>query len=499
MRKCFEPQLILGCTPIEEVKVPVKTKNHLAALIAALQYIYVNPEWNAKIFQLLSGKLVKGSNKMGRSGMSLWEVFVLAQVRLCMNISYDELHHISNYDTLVRGVMGVLPTDYSLGMQYQYQNIYDNVTLLDDELLTQINEVIVEVGHEVFKKKGKTNVGAVASACKTLRCKTDSFVVESDTHFPTDYNLLWDSARKCIDIAQWLTNKACITGWRKSKDWRKSLKGLSRSVGRVTSGGGKNKEERVIQVVTDYLTKARALANKTKDIINTNSASTTIQMAKIVELTYYLEMLEKHIDLVGRRLLQGQLIPHEEKVFSIFQPYAEFIKKGKLHPNVEIGKKLVITTDECHLIVDYQIAENQADSELILPIVERLHQKGYSIQSLSTDKGFSSKQIKEKLESLIPKVIMEKKGKRNQKEKAHESAPGFKRLKNKHSAIESNINELEHRGLNRVPNRTKRTFTSYIALAITAYNLHKIGRKLQHDRLQEEKKVAAKQKLAKAA
>ena len=272
MRKWFEPQLILGCTPIEEVKVPVKTKSHLAALIAALQYIYVNPEWNAKIFQLLSSKLVKGNNKMGRSGMSLWEVFVLGQVRLCMNISYDELHHISNYDTLVRGVMGVLPTDFSLGMQYQYQNIYDNVTLLDDELLMQINEVIVEVGHEVFKKKGKTTVGAVASPCEPLRCKTDSFVVESDTHFPTDYNLLWDSARKCIDVAEWLTNKGCISGWRKSRDWRKSLKGLARSVGRVTSGGGKNKEERVLQVVTDYLTKARALADKTKDIIKTNSA-----------------------------------------------------------------------------------------------------------------------------------------------------------------------------------------------------------------------------------
>ena len=52
--------------------------------------------------------------------MSLWEVFVLAQVRLCMNISYDELHHISNYDTLVRGIMGVLPTDYSVGKQYKY-------------------------------------------------------------------------------------------------------------------------------------------------------------------------------------------------------------------------------------------------------------------------------------------------------------------------------------------------------------------------------------------
>ncbi|MCZ6899316.1 MAG: ISNCY family transposase, partial [Bacteroidetes bacterium] len=80
-------------------------------------------------------------------------------------------------------------TDYSLGKQYQYQNIYDNVTLLDDELLKAINDIIVEVGHEVFKKKGKTGEGELA-----LRLKTDSFVVETDTHFPTDYNLLWDSA-----------------------------------------------------------------------------------------------------------------------------------------------------------------------------------------------------------------------------------------------------------------------------------------------------------------
>jgi len=493
MRKSFEPQLTLGCTPIEEVEIPAKTKSHLAALAAALKYIYVHPEWNEKIFALLSSKLVRGTNKMGRTGMSLWEIFVLAQVRLCMNISYDELHHIANYDTMVRGIMGVLPTDYTLGVQYQYQNIYDNVTLLDDELLKQINDVIVAVGHEVFKKKGKPAEGVSASPCATMRCKVDSFVVESDTHFPTDYNLLWDSARKCIDTAEWLVREGCITGWRKSRHWHKSLKGLMRGVGRVTSGGGANKEERVEQAVNAYLTKARALSSKIHAILMTNPGSTPAQMVKVVELTYYLKMLDKHIDLLDRRLLQGEVIPHEEKIFSIFQPYVEFIKKGKLHPNVEIGKKLAITTDEFNLIIDYQIAQNQADSELIIPIAQRLHQKGYRMQSLSTDKGFASKEAKEKLESFIQQVIMPKKGKRNQKEKELESSKPFKRLKNKHSAIESNINELEHRGLDRVPNRTERTFNHYIALAITAYNLHKIGRKLQADQMAEEQ---ARQKQA---
>ena len=51
-------------------------------------------------------------------------------------------------------MLGVLPTDYSLGKQYGYQNIYDNVSLIDDELLVKINGLIIEVGHEVFKKKG---------------------------------------------------------------------------------------------------------------------------------------------------------------------------------------------------------------------------------------------------------------------------------------------------------------------------------------------------------
>lgn len=211
MRKTFEPQLILGCTPIEEVKVPVKTKNHMAALVAALQHIYVSPQWNKKIFELLSSKVLKGNNKIGRPGMSLWEIFVLAQVRLCMNISYDDLHHSANYDTLVRGVMGVLPTDFSQGKEYEYQNIYDNVSLLDDELLTEINQVIISMGHQVFKKKGKAETQDIV-----LHCKTDSFVVETDTHFPTDYNLLWDSARKCLDIARWLEKNDCITGWRKA-------------------------------------------------------------------------------------------------------------------------------------------------------------------------------------------------------------------------------------------------------------------------------------------
>jgi transposase, IS5 family len=420
---------------------------------------------------LLGKKISKGKKRTGRLGMSLWELFVLGQVRLCMNISYDELHHMANYDTMLRGVLGVLPTDYSCGKQYEYQNIYDNIRLLDEVVLREINEVIVEVGHNVFKKKESA----------ALRLKTDSFVVETDTHFPTDYNLLWDSARKCLDTVKHLP----VEGWRKGKSWHRELKSLMRAVGKSSSGGGANKGERVEQAASAYLKKARALENKVAEALVNHQPADVFESLRMDELFYYHEMLSKHIELLERRLIKGESIPHAEKVFSIFQPYVEMIKKGKLHPNVEIGKKVAVTTDQYHLIVDWQTAENQADNQLTVPVADRLLSK-YLVESMSFDRGFSDREDKALLELFVPKVVMPKKGKRSQNDKAEESAPEFRRLKNRHSAVESNINELEHRGLDRCPDRTRRSFDRYIGLAVTAYNLHKIGRELLAQRRAEE-------------
>jgi len=467
MRKRFEAQMTLGCTPIDQVEIPTKTRASMAALMQALQYIYTNAEWNRRIFELLSEKVSAGKKQTGRRGMSLWEIFVLGQVRLCLDLSYDELHFMSNDSSLLRGILGVLPTDFSTGKQYEYQNIYDNVTLLDEPLLKQINDVIVEAGHQVFKKK----------EADALRLKTDSFVVETDVHFPTDYNLLWDSARKCIDIA----GKLPVPGWRKGKSWKRSLKGLMRAVGKTSVGGGPNKKQRVKTVVGAYLSKARTLEKKVSHARQTCNPANLMDLARLVQLEGYHQMLSKHIDLVERRLIKGEKIPHSEKVFSIFLPWTELIKKGKRNPSVEFGKSLAVTSDQYHLMVDWQIAERQADSELTLSIAGRLKEK-YTTQSLSVDKGFSNMADKAELETWIPQVIMPKKGKRSQAEKALESDPDFKRLKNKHSAVESNINELEHRGLDRCPDRTRENFTRYVGLAITAYNLHKIGRELLRQR-----------------
>ena len=158
-------------------------------------------------------------------------------------------------------------------------------------------------------------------------------------------------------------------------------------------------------------------------------------------------------------------------------------------PAVEIGKKLLVTTDHYDLMVDYQQGEKLCDSDAILGIIDRIYQKYHNIASWSTDKGFSTLENKALIGVVYPEITlaMSKKGKRNKKEEAEEKSKSFRRLTNAHHAIESNINELEHRGLDRCPNSSARQFSRYIGLAITAYNLHKIGRELNSIAIEESK------------
>lgn len=321
-----------------------------------------------------------------------------------------------------------------------------------------------------------------------MRLKTDSFVVESNVHFPTDYNLLWDCARKCIDtVEKFLKRHENLQGWRKIKNWRSDLKGLMRELGKASSSGGKDKDKRVKEAAKKYLSKASLLLKKLEIESVLFPHEEMDDLALKIVLEHFMDLMGKHIDLVYRRIIKEEVIPHEEKLFSIFETYTEWIKKGKSRPNVELGKKLAITTDQFNLIVDYQVMTNQQDRDITLEVADRVLNKYKNIQSMSFDKGYWEKVDKEILRLEIPQIIMPKLGKRNKQEEEEEKSHTFRRLKNKHSAIESNINELENRGLDRCPDRGFHHYKRYVSLGICAYNLKKIGREiLKQERMELE-------------
>ena len=119
----------------------------------------------------------------------------------------------------------------------------------------------------------------------------------------------------------------------------------------------------------------------------------------------------------------------------------------------------------------------QQDRDIVIELADRFLSK-YKIASWSFDKSCRRKENKEILQLEVPGVVIPKLGKRNKREEEEEHSPSFKKLKNKHSAVESNINELEHRGLDRCPDRGFHHFKRYTGSGVCAYNLKKIGRQI---------------------
>ena len=164
---------------------------------------------------------------------------------------------------------------------------------------------------------------------------------------------------------------------------------------------------------------------------------------------------------------------------------AELVKKGKLFPPVELGHRLLLATDQHELILDYRVMDQPTEAEEVIPLADRLLSRYGRIASLSFDKGFSREEDRQLLELYIEQVIMPKRGRRNGLEEAREGSRTFQGLRHRHHAIESDINCLEHHGLNRCPDKGLRGYQRYVGLGVLAYNLHKIGAELQRQRRQE--------------
>lgn len=352
-------------------------------------------------------------------------------------------------------------------------------------MLQQINQLIVEAGHSLLKKKEE----------EELRLKTDSYVLETNVHFPTDLNLLWDSSRKCLDMIKVLKKETQLGGWRKIKHIRKTIKSIFRATSHQVFKG--KKEALKKQSVKIYLQHAEELGHRCQAILNSNiEVASPAAIIALTGLQHYKNYMVKHIDLVRRRLLEGEVIPATDKIYSIFEPHTEWVTKGKLNKRVELGHLLLLTTDQHHFIVDYKIMEGEKDASQVAPLIERLQRKfkDKKIYSHSFDKGFYSKDNLQALQqSAIHEVVMPKKGKLNKEEKQRESRREFKKLRYAHSAVESNINMLEHHGLNHCADKGLHGYKRYTGLSILAYNLHLLGNCLIEKEKQEEKKRLKKQ------
>ena len=158
MRQRFEQQMNLRTVAIADIKFPLKSRNELPPVLKALQYIFITSELNEKVFSLLEQKICKDKKQTGRKGMDLWHILVLAVVRHTFSTNWERLEYLANYDLMLRQTLGVHATAFIENdkIEFGYQTILDNVSLLDEMVLSQINELIVEAGHSLLKKNRRT-------------------------------------------------------------------------------------------------------------------------------------------------------------------------------------------------------------------------------------------------------------------------------------------------------------------------------------------------------
>jgi transposase, IS5 family len=96
-------------------------------LLAALKAIYCDKEYNKRIFGILEKHINSGKKNTGRKGLDLWCIFILSQVRLCLDISYDGLHNLTNNHRSMRHLMEVEKNFCYERVEFEYQNICGNV------------------------------------------------------------------------------------------------------------------------------------------------------------------------------------------------------------------------------------------------------------------------------------------------------------------------------------------------------------------------------------
>jgi hypothetical protein len=293
--------------------------------------------------------------------------------------------------------------------------------------------------------------------------------------------LLYDAVRQVIATSAGWCEEAGRSDWRQHAYNVRCLKKAYRRTQQVKRSRAQDeakraaREDDIRQAHEAYLALAENVLARARVTRLTLIEVHQYPTARFTALDDYVAHAERQIDQVRRRVLEGERIPHAEKVFSIFEPHTEWITKGKAGVPVELGLRVLVSEDQYGFILSHRVMVRETDDQVAVPVVEDLAKRFPNLHSVSLDKGFHSPANQQRLAEVVPLPVLPKKGKCNATEAAREADPEFRRLRRRHSAVESAINALEAHGLDRCPDHGLDGFKRYVALAVVGRNLHRLG------------------------
>jgi hypothetical protein len=306
-------------------------------------------------------------------------------------------------------------------------------------------------------------------------------VVETNVHFPTDTNLLFDAIRKAIQTSADLSEAHGLAGWRQSAYNIRQFKRSYRTIQQLRRSNSKSEDKRQAKCIEieeahqAYLEQAEDYLGRARNTRVRLELGCGVPPLVLGALDHYIAHGELWVNQIRRRVLLGETIPHHEKVFSLFEPHTEWIVKGKAGVPMELGLRVCVIEGTHGFILHHQVMENTTDDQVAVPIIQETKALFPDLSCASFDKGFHSPQNQSDLADILDRVILPKKGKLSVADKVREHDPEFIQLRHQHSAVESAINALEVHGLDQCPDHGIDGFKRYVAMAVVARNIHHLG------------------------
>ena len=464
MRQPFDPQWSLGQTPIDQIRLNGRSRFELIAILAGLQHLDADVALRDQILGMVASDVLGlRSDRRGRGGMSFWQILVLAVIRQGCNDDYAALEHAANHDALVRQFMqlGVLTNS-----RFAEKTIHENVSRLKPETLEQLVYLIAQQGHQLFP-----------DAVEQVR--GDSFVVQTHIHYPTDSNLLVDGIRKLTILSRQLADEVGHCGWRQSRHWHKKAKRLDRKIGRLARSRCKDREVQLRDAYSQLIALARTITDRSLDLY---VATTDLKLNPLVagqrdQILVFTVKTDYVASLAQRRVIQGESIGHDEKIFSLFETHTELIHRPKRPCPIEFGHRVMVIEDNVGFIVHVEVMKTGLqDVDMLAPTIavvqQRLNQK---VKQASFDRGFWSPHNDRVLHESVELACLPRKG----APKAEEHTSSFIQARHHHAGIESKIGALQSgNGQSRCRDRGEVGYARYIMLGALARNLQTLGRLL---------------------
>jgi IS5 family transposase len=218
--------------------------------------------------------------------------------------------------------------------------------------------------------------------------RTDTTVVEANIHYPTDSSLLWDTWRV---TSRWLGRARALDPARcRHRFHDRKVKWLHLFITRYSASTSKSRQRAVKAAFRALIERVEWIVGIVEEFCRLPATDDAELGGVAAALKRQLTAMQTVVNNARRAQLQGETVPASERVFSIFEPHVELIKRGRRQKPVEFGHKILLCQTREKFITDYAVYEKQeADCELTEPVIRR-HQAlfGAAPEVLAGDMGF---------------------------------------------------------------------------------------------------------------